>query len=708
MESLRAALAAGADAVYFGAKSFSNRARAKNFDDNSVKDAIKLIHSCGAQAHVTVNTRVRDSEIDDLLNLCNLLIGGADDEQADALIVADLGAAALIKHHFPHAVLHASTQTSLSSLSDCIELKKLGFSRLVVPRELSFDEISALSSASPIEIEMFIHGAHCVSLSGQCLLSYVMGGRSGNRGECAQPCRLPYKNSQFSAFSTNNKTPLSLADMCLAGSISSVIASGVASLKIEGRLKPPAYVYGTTRVYRRLLDEGRDAEPADIRELEKIFTRGFTDGYFKNNYSKMSATAENPTKSDDTTPDISREINAKLTSRITDFAQKSKVQNSNSYQIKAHLTAKKDLPISLKVTTLDEIFTAEATGITPKTAENREIDLDYAAKNLTKLGGTRFSLDKSRITAEIDSGLWLSLSDINDLRRRAIALLDKNIADSESKNTPETRVPTLKIKKSAIPERVADILNPQMLLSASPTEIREFASHFAKIFLPIAAVPEAITRITDAEIASKIGANLPPLTPDDHKTKALIENAYRVGCHTFTVHTLGQLNLVKSHKNTTVHASFRSNVTNETAAAVWQNLGADTTCASPELPSTAAAKLGLSTIAYGRLPLMHLSKCLISGEKCPKKNLGGRNSSAEPHICTAELIDRKGESFPVISCDDCTNIVCNSVPYWMSDRMSSFRGSPEILFIFTKETIREAIDVMSAYQNGEKRHGRRI
>ena len=283
MEALRAAVAGGADAVYFGAKSFSNRARAKNFDDNELKDAIKFAHSCGVKCHITVNTRVRDREMDEILRLADVILDGEKDSTADALIVADFGVAAQIKNRYPNAVLHASTQTSMASVADCKELKKIGFSRIVLPRELSYAEIKRISQKSPIETEIFIHGAHCVSLSGQCLMSYVMGGRSGNRGECAQPCRLNYSMNK------SRGCLLSLADMCLAGQMKKVCDTGTSSLKIEGRLKPPSYVYGVTRIYRRLLDEDRDATPDEVKALAEIFTRGFTSGYFDGKYYSMAA-----------------------------------------------------------------------------------------------------------------------------------------------------------------------------------------------------------------------------------------------------------------------------------------------------------------------------------------------------------------------------------------------------------------------------------
>ncbi|MBO4932591.1 MAG: U32 family peptidase, partial [Clostridia bacterium] len=193
VDSLRAALAAGADAVYFGGTSFSNRMRAKNFGDSELTDAIRLCHSVGAAAHITVNTRVRDREMDEILRLADTLLNVGDpDASPDALIVADFGIAREIHRRYPEIALHASTQTSFASPADCRMLAEMGFTRLVIPRELSRAEIRRLCEQSPLEIEMFIHGAHCVSCSGQCLMSYTMGGRSGNRGECAQPCRLPF------------------------------------------------------------------------------------------------------------------------------------------------------------------------------------------------------------------------------------------------------------------------------------------------------------------------------------------------------------------------------------------------------------------------------------------------------------------------------------------------------------------------------------
>ena len=266
-EAVKAALKAGADAVYVGGKLLNARMNAKNLTEGELADCIKLCHEKGAKLYVTVNTAVLDRELANAVEYTDMLymIG------TDALIVSDTGLASLIKDRYPGMELHASTQAGGHN-ADCAKaLEKLGFSRMVCARELSCDQIKKLCMKSPIEIEQFVHGAMCVSQSSQCMASAVMGGRSGNRGSCAQPCRKCY----------NGKYPLSLKDMCLAGHVPQLIESGVASLKIEGRMKSPAYVYEVVKTYRTLLDEGRNITGKEAEKLKSVFSRsGFTDGYY--------------------------------------------------------------------------------------------------------------------------------------------------------------------------------------------------------------------------------------------------------------------------------------------------------------------------------------------------------------------------------------------------------------------------------------------
>lgn len=277
MQALKAAINAGADEVYLGGSSFNARINACNFGKEELIKAAKLCRNANVEMHITLNTLVFDKELNSALEYVNFL---ANDVRPNALIIQDLGLVKAIRENFKDLpiALHASTQMRIHSYLDAEYLKGLGFSRAVIARELPKEDIKAFADTG-LETEIFVHGAICVSESGGCLMSSVIGNRSGNRGECAQPCRLPYKCGE--------KYPLSLKDMCLAGHIKEIAESGVTSLKIEGRMKSPEYVGAVTAVYRKLLDENRNANSKEIKALSDIFSRsGFTDGYFTGKISK--------------------------------------------------------------------------------------------------------------------------------------------------------------------------------------------------------------------------------------------------------------------------------------------------------------------------------------------------------------------------------------------------------------------------------------
>lgn len=273
LAALKAAIAAGADAVYFGGTEFSARANAKNFDREEMKYAIALCREMGVKTNITANTLVFDRELDDWLRYGEFLWQAG----ADAMIVADLGAAAELHRRLPQLSLHASTQAGVCDLGGARLAAEIGFSRVVLARELDREDIRKITRECGVETEMFIHGALCVSVSGQCLFSSVVGGRSGNRGECAQPCRMEY----------GGEYPLSLKDYCLAPHVPEILSLGVSSLKIEGRMKSPEYVYGVTEIYRRLIDENRAPDREEMRRLEAFFSRsGFTDAYYTSSSHK--------------------------------------------------------------------------------------------------------------------------------------------------------------------------------------------------------------------------------------------------------------------------------------------------------------------------------------------------------------------------------------------------------------------------------------
>lgn len=710
-ESLRAALAAGADAVYFGGKGFSNRMRAQNFTDDSLRAAIALTHDAGAKAYITVNTRVRDREMDDALALCEVILGGS--ETCDAIICADLGLAHVIRQHFPHAVLHGSTQTSCSSVSDCAELAKLGFTRLVIPRELSFEEISALCRATDMEIEMFLHGAHCVSLSGQCLMSYFIGGRSGNRGECAQPCRLPYQlNDGRTGY------PLSLADMCLAGNLTDVISSGVKSLKIEGRLKTPSYVYGVTNIYRKLLDERRNAAPAEIKALSDLFTRGFTDGYFTHRYASMSG--ERASEKNTVIP--TEVIRTALNERIRNEKERRRLLEE---QAKTALTGAFVMhagePVSLTLTAGET--SASVTGDIPSQATGRPMDEASAIKNLTKFGSTPFVLPAGSLICDIGENLWMPVSALNDLRRRAsdalAEKLDENLTAAE--NAPagdaspanETIPGKYSRKSPAKQETTAEFLDVTPLLTASGDERAAIFRKFDRVYVPHSDAAE-ITALADG---TTIAATLPALEPSSDNIARILENLKKSGITRVLCHTPGQAAQVVG-SGMTADISFRGNITNEAAVGVYEKIGCTTVFGSAELPASAVSAMHIGAAVYGKLPAMTLSRCIIcQAEKtkgkvqCPRGNEMGRLKdplSGKPHRCRCTLTDRTGAEFAVFSQPNCENIICNAHPYWMGDKLDTLRGASALHYFFTDESADEILSVIRRYERGEKGEGRRL
>ena len=271
--ALVGAIYGGADAIYFGTDIFNARIRATNFTLDEAREAIALAHAHSKKVYITLNTQLYEKELPTMLEY----VAKLHNMGAHAFIVADFGVAALIKKHYPEIEIHASTQSSVHNLDGANYLyNNLGEKRVVLARELDKKNIEYISKNTKAEIEIFVHGAHCMSVSGQCLFSYCMGGRSGNRGEGAQPCRLPYK------IGSKNGYPLSLKDMSLAPNMRELLTLGVDSLKIEGRMKGEEYVSGTSRIYRTLANEFRNASDGEIKTLGALFSRqGFTDGYYQ-------------------------------------------------------------------------------------------------------------------------------------------------------------------------------------------------------------------------------------------------------------------------------------------------------------------------------------------------------------------------------------------------------------------------------------------
>lgn len=657
-EALAAAIEGGADAVYFGAVRFSARMRARNFTENELADAIALCRAHGVRSYITVNTRLRDQELPALFDTVSLL----NEAGADALIIADLGAAAQIREIFPDLPLHASTQLSGVSSADAAQLFDRGFTRMVCPRELSIEQIAALCKTSPLEIEMFIHGAHCVSFSGQCMLSYAMGGRSGNRGECAQPCRLPYMISGKTA-ENSSAYPLSLKDMCLAGHIREILLSGVRSLKIEGRQKSPDYVWGVTKTYRTLLDERRDATAEEIQNLAALFSRdGFSDGYLRKKYGGMLGIR----RAEDTENSKTAAPFPGLTKRIP---------------VTARLTVRCQTPITLSLTAGERTVTV--TGAVPTAARTVPLSPESAGKNIAKFGGTPYVL--AAFTPEIDDGLFCTPAQLNALRRDAIAALTAPPVRRVCPLPGETPAP---MPTAAAPRFTAEFLTPGQIPD-------EAAAYFDEIYLPLHCRTKAF------------GVSLPEYAPD--KRLGQLRAALSLSePSSVLAHSPAQIALCRE-MGIPVTASLRLNVFNSLCAREVCALGASYITPSPELPLGAirAMRAEKSVIVYGRLPLMLTLRCAISdgGAACRLHGPGGFDEARtveKSHLCLSEMKDRTGTAFPLVGMYDCTNVLYNSVPIWMADKQATLAslGAACWHFLFTTETKEEVSDVIRAYSEG--------
>ena len=746
-EALEAAITAGADAVYLGGSRFNARMNAHNFDAHALREAVTHAHRMGGRVYLTLNTLVWDRELPDALEAAyEAAVAGVD-----ALIIADLGAAALIHRALPELPLHASTQLSGHNAAVGQTLSRLGFSRYVIARETHLSDLAAAVENSPLEVEAFIHGALCVSHSGQCLFSSVVGGRSGNRGECAQPCRLPYgcggcdgntaeKAPQKGQNRPNYRSkptlradrrspdpaaenyPLSLKDLSLAGHVPSLIEAGISSLKIEGRMKSPGYVSGVTAIWRRLLDENRAATPEELTALEDLFSRGgFTDGYQVGKVGRSMMGVR-------TDSDKNR----------TAAAEKAAlgVRHRPHLPLSLELTAKEGRPVSLTASAplfrcdntapnASVTVTAEA----PDRAETAALTPEAAEKQLTRTGGTPYLAES--VTAHIGEGLSVPLSRLNALRREALEALD--MSRMESMPTPAKGYSP--VSADAVTEEILDGIPcgesrgvtkvKRTARFYTPGQVTPAAiGYFDLLYLPLgkdhpAAVP-----------ADQRGVLMPPVVFDREArdVREELTAALQSGIRHILVGNIGHLSLIRETvaacrltDEVTLHGDLRLNTANTPAAARLLSLGLTDIILSPELTiprmrdiSAALSDCGhisaTAAVVYGRLPLMLLEKCAIREiyrhmkPEAVCREICGRNA--------AVLKDRMGKEFPVLREDSPRgtghrNLVCNSLPTGMSDRMDEVSRAHMAghHFIFTTETPAEVDRVVTAYREGRPLSG---
>lgn len=427
--SLKAAVAAGADAVYMGGARFGARAYAQNADQDEMIAAIEYAHLHGCRLYMTVNTLFKENELGELYEyLLPYYKAGLD-----GVIVQDLGALSFIREHFTGIELHASTQMTITSVYGAKELKRLGCCRVVPAREVSLEEIRRIYDETGMDIETFVHGALCYCYSGQCLMSSLIGGRSGNRGRCAQPCRLPYRVYEQEKGTAVNKEDqkcvLSMKDLCTLDILPQILEAGVFSLKIEGRMKSPRYTAGVVRIYRKYLDryleygsEGYYVEPEDKKELLDLFDRGgFTSGYYtRHNGRDMIALKEKPEF---------RETNKEL----FDFLDREYVETEKKEPVEGYAYLAEGLPSVLTLTCGD--ISVTVSGQEPQAAKNQPMTREKVIRQLGKTGATAFEF--TELEAEVCGALFLPIQALNELRREGFEALTEAIQNQWRRKAPE-------------------------------------------------------------------------------------------------------------------------------------------------------------------------------------------------------------------------------------------------------------------------------
>ena len=664
-DSLIAAVQTGADAVYMGFGAFNARRSAKNFTDEEFASAVSYCHLRGVRVFLTLNTLLTDRELaqaaDALKKACAMGV--------DAILVQDWGLLTLAREIVPDVPLHASTQMSLFTLGGANEAAALGMERVVLARELNRDEVREICAGCPAEIEIFIHGALCMCYSGQCEMSAVVGERSGNRGACAQPCRLPYGVNG----PCRGGYPLSLKDANLSAYLAEMDKMGVACLKLEGRMKRPEYVAVITGIYRRLLDEKRRPTAEEARQLEQAFSRsGFTDGYWlgKKGPQMFGTRPENAPEP--------KELFAEARAQYENGRENRKIPAN------LRLTVRRGEPVRLggACAVHGGAAFAMSTGAVPEEARNRAVTAEELRQRLSKTGGTVFTAD--RVEIELDEGLMVPASVINGLRRE---LLDELAARRE--DIPHRRV----LEAAALPEAPEPPKTMRFtcsVLKAQQVTAALLAEKPAIVYVPI----EELERL-DAGLdwgGTELCAVLPRIfrTADEPVLRQLLERHPEATA--VAVGNLGHLPIVRG-LGRTLRGDFGLNIFNSRALLFWREQGLSSATASFELRWQQVRDLNkhlpCEAIVYGRLPLMVTENCVT---RC---NVGCT------HGAGSVLTDRTGAQFPVTCGYGCRCEIQNSRTLFLADKPEMHRcGLTYGRLRFTTETPEQCAAVLRRYKDG--------
>ena len=656
-DSLIAAVQCGADAVYLGGKGMNARRSAGNFDAEELRRAVEYCHLRDVKVYQTINIVMFQHETDEAIDT----IRQAAEAGVDAVLTQDLAIARMVRECAPSLPIHASTQMSIHNIEGVRLCEELGFSRAVLARELTAGEIAAICAATPLEIEVFVHGALCMSVSGQCYLSSMIGGRSGNRGLCAQPCRLPFSTDGGGEYA------LSLKDLSLADRIGELTRMGVASLKIEGRMKRPEYVAAAVTAVRR----AREGEPVDFETLRSIFSRsGFTKGYFD---GKIDREMFGRRQKEDVTS----------AAGVLGELEKLYAKENPLVPVTMGFTAGAGEAVVLTVRDRDG-HAVTVTGEAPLLAEKKPTDADRARQNLAKTGGTPYYAEV--IDCTIGPGLLVPASALNALRREALEELTARRSAVEPHPFTD-RVPRLA-------DAPADRRKPKLRARVSAGQLtRRLAGYCDEFQVPLEEAEDVLASgfVRPDQVIVEIPRILFDGAP---KALELLRRAGELGVRRAWCGNLGAVTLARE-AGLLPEGGYSLNVTNAYALRECARLGLGACELSFELDLGEARRLdgGLAKgiLAYGYLPLMALRNCPIQAAKGCRACRGYES-----------LIDRKGMAFTV----DCgahdgrrreVSDLYNSVPLWLADRPEELRGFDFITLYFIRETPGVCERVAAAY-----------
>ena len=655
-EMLRAAVFSGADAVYLGFSGFNARTSANNFDADTLKDAVRFCHARGVAVHVALNTTVYGGELPAL----EAAIRAVAASGADAVICQDLAVATLIGRIAPQLPRHGSTQMSVHSLQGALELKELGFTRVVLARELSLPEVEHITKHCGIETECFVHGALCMCVSGQCYMSAFLGGRSGNRGSCAGPCRLPFEANALPEGKPGRLHHLSLKDNSVIDKLDQLQALGVASAKIEGRLRTPEYVAAAVSACLA----GREGRAYDRDLLKNAFSRsGFTSGYLDG-------------KIDGTMFGVRSEADAEQTKKTLPMLRELYRRERSRVPVKMKLEIEEG---GEKLTVMDADGNKAFAYGDAEPQPARTDPTESLHRSLAKTGGTPFAASAEDITVEMDGGPWfVPGSAVNELRREALDALLKKREVLRPWSTTDEHVPALPLRTlpsrrtlrarfenwEQVPERALDGIEYLILPIAQADRVpREWR---AKTLLEL---PRVMFGRLEEDTARRIAA-----TQD-------------AGFAGYEVSNIAHLRLCRGLP---MSGSFGLNITNQLAAQFYADNGLGSMLILPEVkdgdistiaPTHGGRPVPTGVLVYGHMPLMVT-------RACPLQNI---------HDCahcdkTGVLTDRKAKKFPV-RCGLGVRTIYNPVPIYMGDKPGALTVDYGVAY-FTLESREEAAQIL--------------